>query len=96
MNKEQIIAALVPLYNAAYDDYYRLLQLSTQMLHEDEDQAYRAIVRVATQKSHFIDGIKEAADALGISATELLTAAVAQNKRKRIQADGAARESEVM
>lgn len=58
MNKEQIIEALVPLYNDAYDDYVRLSELSIQLLNEDEDRAYRAIARKVSQKSHFLDGIK--------------------------------------
>ena len=82
MNKEQIIAALVPVYNAAYDEYFRLTELSIQLLHEDEDRAYRAIARKATQKSHFMDGIKSAAEALGITVAEFLNAAADKNGKE--------------
>ncbi len=82
MNKEQIIAALVPVYNAAYDEYFQLSELSIQLLQEDEDRAYRTIARKATQKSHFMDGIKAAAEALGITVTEFLSAAANQDRKE--------------
>ena len=82
MNKEQIIAALIPVYNAAYDEYFRLTELSIQLLHEDEDPAYRAIARKAAQKSHFMDGIKSAAEVLGITVVEFLSAAADQNGKE--------------
>lgn len=82
MNKEQIIAALIPVYNAAYDEYYRLTDLSIQLLNEDEDRAYRAIARKAAQKSHFMDGIKSAAEVLGITVAEFLSAAADQNGKE--------------
>lgn len=75
MNKEQIIAALVPVYNAAYDEYFRLTELSTQLLHEEEDRAYQVIARRAVNKSHFLDGLKAAGEALGIDVAELLSTA---------------------
>lgn len=82
MNKEQIIAALVPMYNAAYDEYFRLTELSIQLLHEDEGRAYRAIARKAEHKSHFMDGIKAAAETLGITVAEFLSAAAYQNGKE--------------
>lgn len=82
MNKEQIIAALIPVYNAAYDEYFRLTELSIQLLHEDEDRAYRAIARKAAQKSHFMDGIKSAAEVLGITVAEFLSASADQNGKE--------------
>ena len=82
MNQEQIIAALIPVYNAAYDEYFRLTELSIQLLHEDEDRAYRAIARKAAQKSHFMDGIKSAAEVLGITVVEFLSAAADQNGKE--------------
>lgn len=85
MDKEQIIAALVPLYNAAYDEYYRLTDLSIQLLNEDEDRAYRAIARKVSQKSHFMDGIKASAEALGITTAELLSAAACQQGKEEIE-----------
>lgn len=81
MNKEQIIAALVPVYNAAYDEYFRLTELSGQLLNEDEEQAYQAIARKATQKTHFMDGVRAAAEALGITEPEFMRA-VAHQKGK--------------
>ena len=82
MNKEQIIAALIPVYNAAYDEYFRLTELSIQLLHEDEDRAYRVIARKAAQMSHFMDGIKSAAEVLGITEAEFLSAAADQNGKE--------------
>lgn len=82
MSKEQIIAALVPLYNAAYDEYYRLTDLSIQLLNEDEDRAYRVIARKAAQKSHFMDGLKAAAEALGIPMADFLGAAAEQKGKE--------------
>ena len=76
MNKEQIIAALIPVYNAAYDEYFRLTELSIQLLHEDEDRAYRVIARKA------MDGIKSAAEVLGITEAEFLSAAADQNGKE--------------
>ena len=85
MNKEQIIEALVPLYNDAYDDYVRLSELSIQLLNEDEDRAYRAIARKVSQKSNFLDGIKASAEALGITTAELLSAAACQQRKEEIE-----------
>lgn len=75
MTKEQILAALAPLYQAGYDEYASLSALSTQLLHEDEDRAYKVIARRAVNKSHFLDGMRTAAEALGIPMEELIAAA---------------------
>lgn len=82
MNKEQIIAALAQVYNAAYDEYFRLTELSAQLIREEEEQAHLVIARKATQKSHFMDGVKAAAEALGITETELVKAAADQKGKE--------------
>ncbi len=74
MNKEQILAALAPLYRDGYAEYYSLMELSKELLHEDENRAYKVIARRAVNKSHFLDGLKAAAEALGISADDLILA----------------------
>ncbi len=76
MNKEQILAALAPLYRDGYAEYNRLSELSTQLLHEDEDRAYKVIARRAVNKSHFLDGLKAAAEALGVAVEELIQASI--------------------
>lgn len=87
MDKQQIIAALVPIYNAAYDEYFRLSKLSIELIKEDEYPAYRTIARKAAQKSHFMDGIKSAAEALGITTDEFLVEAAYQNYQKGTEGD---------
>lgn len=80
MTKEEILAALAPLYRAAYDEYDSLMALSTQLLHEDEDRAYQVIARRAVNKSHYLDGLKAAAEALGAPAGELISATFADKE----------------
>ncbi len=75
MTKEQIVEALVPVYNAAYDDYHHLSELSGQLLRGNEKQAGLALERMAAQKSCYLDGLKAAAEALGIPSDELMAAA---------------------
>ena len=75
MTKEQILAALAPLYQAGYDEYASLTDLSVKLLQEDEDRAYKVIARRAVNKSHFLDGMRTAAEALGIPMEELVAAA---------------------
>lgn len=87
--REQILEVLAPLYQAAYDEYFSLTELSTQLLHEEEDRAYTVIARRAVNKSHFMDGIQTAAEALGIEPPDLRTAASELDKGVRYAKDKA-------
>ncbi len=82
MTKEEILSALAPLYQAGYDEYFNLTELSIQLLHEDEDRAYKVIARRAVNKSHFLDGLKAAAEALGVPTGDLISAALADKEEK--------------
>lgn len=72
MNKEQIIAALVPLYRLEADMYAQLGELAKEAAQEGDTFAFEAINRRATNKSYFLDGVKAAVEALGISEDEFM------------------------
>ena len=74
MNKEQIIMALTPLYRLEYDIYGQLEALAKVAIQEGDTIAFEAISRRAVNKSHFLDGMKAAAEALGVDTAELLAA----------------------
>ncbi len=63
---EQAAEALVRLHNACYDEYFFLSNLATELIHDGEKSAYKAISRRAAYKSCFLDGVKASAEALGI------------------------------
>lgn len=85
MNKEQIITALVPLYRLEYDAYAQLEALAKEAAQEGDTPAFEAISRRAANKSHFLDGMKAAAEALGVNAAELLAAV---NSDKEVPGNG--------
>lgn len=74
MKKEQIFTALAPLYRLEYDAYARLEVLAKEAAQEGDTPAFEAISRRAVNKSHFLDGMKVAAGALGVDMAELLAA----------------------
>ncbi len=82
MKKEQMLAALVPVYNAARDEYDQLFERSLQLLDEHDDRAYRAVSRKVGKKFGFVQGVVATAEALGITEAELLIAAI-QDKYTR-------------
>ncbi|MCI8479118.1 MAG: hypothetical protein HFE97_12430 [Oscillospiraceae bacterium] len=74
MDKQQIITTLTPLYRLEYDIYDQLEALAKEAIQEGDMPAFEAISRRAVNKSHFLDGVKAAAKALGVDTAELMNA----------------------
>lgn len=74
-DKEQVLAALAPVYGAARDRYSQLTEESLQ-IDEEEYRAYRAAARKAMKAYSFMEGVTAAAKALGITEIELFAAAL--------------------
>ena len=72
MDKEQIIAALAPLYRLEADMYAQLGELAKEAAQEGDTSAFEAINRRATNKSYFLDGVKAAVEALGIEDADFM------------------------
>lgn len=72
MDKEQIIAALAPLYRLEADMYAQLGELAKEAAQEGDTSAFEAINRRAVNKSNFLDGMKAAVETLGISEGEFM------------------------
>ena len=72
MVKEQIIAALAPLYRLEADMYAPLGELAKEAAQEGDTSAFEAINRRAVNKSNFLDGMKAAVVALGIGEDEFM------------------------
>ncbi len=84
MDKQKIIAALVPLYRLEAEANSRLDMLASEAAHEGDTEAFKAISRRAINKSHVMDGIKAAVEALGIDEREFMKAV---NQDRTAQAD---------
>lgn len=72
MDKQQIITALVGKYQASYTVYELLEQLNKKAIHDGDTTAHRVFSRQASLESSFLDGLKAAAEALGVSTAELI------------------------
>ncbi len=85
MDREQIIAALAPLYRLAADVNTQLEELAKEAAQEGDSPAFEAINRRAVNKSNFMDGMKAAVTALGIEENEFMKAV---NLDRLAQGDG--------
>lgn len=65
---------LALLYRRFYDDWHKLTGLAKEAIHDGDEEAYKVITYRAVRKSDFMDGIKGAAEALGIGADEFMDA----------------------
>lgn len=72
MSKDEIIAKLAALYRVEYDWYFQLSELAKEALHEGDTKAYEAINRRAVNRSCFLDGMRTAAEALGVGLLDKL------------------------
>lgn len=72
MDKQQIIAILAPLYRLEATANSQLEMLAKEAAQEGDTAAFEAISRRAANKSHFLDGMKAAVEALGISEGEFM------------------------
>ncbi len=85
MDREQIIAALAPLYRLEADVYAQLGELAKEAAQEGDSPAFEAINRRAVNKSNFLDGMKAAVTALNIEENEFMKAV---NLDRLAQGDG--------
>lgn len=85
MDREQIIAALAPLYRLEADMYAQLGGLAKEAAQDGDTPAFEAISRRAANKSNFLDGMKAAVAALDIEENEFMKAV---NLDRLAQGDG--------
>ena len=71
----EVMEKLAGLYNGVYDDWFLMMDEAKAAAHDDDDEAFKAITRRADKKSNFMEGVKAAAEALGIGNDEFLAAA---------------------
>ncbi len=80
---EEIKDALAVLYRDRYDSWFLLMEEAKEAIHDGDEDAHKAISRRADKRSDFMDGIKAAAEALGIEWTEFMAAVNADRARER-------------
>ena len=85
MDRDQIIAALAPLYRLAADVNTQLEELAKEAAQEGDSPAFEANNRRAVNKYKFTDGMKSAVTALGIEENEFMKAV---NLDRLAQGDG--------
>lgn len=74
MDKQQIIELLAQKYRKEYACYFVTERLAREALDEGDEDGHKAISRRAQSKSLFMDGMKAAAVALGISEADFMAA----------------------
>lgn len=74
MDKQEIITVLADKYRASYTIYEILEQLNKKALHNRDAVGHWAFSRQAGLEASFLDGMKAAAEALGVDTSELLAA----------------------
>ena len=72
MEREQILAALAQAYDDVSREYQILMAFGTQMLKDGKRETYHEVEWYANGKSCLLDGIAQAAAALGIDWDELI------------------------
>lgn len=92
MDREQIIAALAPLYRLEADVYAQLGELAKEAAQEGDTSAFEAINRRAVNKSNFLDGMKATVEALGIGEDEFMHTV---NQDRAAQAEKDRKEGEI-
>lgn len=73
-SRKEILTALAAAYSREYDEYKRWEDAAKTLAREQETDEAKAAKRMADNLSHRLDGFKAAAEAIGISAEELLDA----------------------
>ena len=74
ITRDEIMNRLAVHYRAIYDSWYQLMEEAKSAAHDDDMDAHKAITRRADKKSDYMEGIKSAAQVLGIGADEFLDA----------------------
>lgn len=72
--REAIKRSLAEYYRDLYGRWFQLMNEATAAIHDGDDEAHQAISRRANKKSDFMDGIKAAAEILGIESDEFMDA----------------------
>ena len=83
ITREEIKNKLATFYRGLYDSWYRLMDEAKAAAQDGDDDAHKAITRRADKKSDFMDGIKAAANAIGIGPDEFMAEVNADRKRER-------------
>ena len=65
---------LALLYRGRFDQWFRLMEEAKAALQDGDEEAHKALSRRADKRSDFMDGIKAAAEALGIDPPEFMAA----------------------
>jgi len=75
INRNEALAALAEHYRRHYDRWEVLMLEAKRSLSGDDDrEAFKAIMRLGQRKSAYMDGIKDAAELVGISPEEFMVA----------------------
>ena len=72
--REEITAALVPVYQTGFAEYVTLDQLADELNRNGEKNASEVVRRYVYNRSSYMDGVKKAAEALGIGDREFRAA----------------------
>lgn len=73
---------LALLYRGRFDQWFRLMEEAKAALHDGDEEAHGALTRRADRKSDFMDGIKTAAEALGVGPADFMAAVNADRRRE--------------
>lgn len=79
ITRDEIRRRLAVLYRQDYDKCFQLTMEAKAAIHDGDEEAFKAITRRVDKKSYFTDGIKAAAEALGIDNNEFMAAVNADN-----------------
>ena len=72
--RSEVMEKLAGLYTSVYDGWFLMMDGAKAAANDDDHDAFKAITRRANKKSDFMEGIKGAVAALGISFDEFMDA----------------------
>ena len=81
--RTEIRDTLALLYRERFDSWFRLMEEAKAALQDGDEEAHKALSRRADKRSDFMDGIKAAAEALGIDPPEFMAAVNADRTEER-------------
>lgn len=83
ITREEIRNRLAVHYRGIYDSWHFLMDEATAAIHDGDEDAHKAITRRSDKKSDFMEGIKSAAEVLGIKQGEFMEAVNADRAGER-------------
>lgn len=83
LTHEEIRTRLTVYYRDLYDRWFLLMNEAKTAVDDGDDDAFKALSRRADKKSDFMDGIKAAAELLGIEPVEFMAAVNADRREPK-------------